>query len=97
LINMRILHLNEDLDLTRGLSALESERTSDSETFPGPESESLDHIAPDWQLRLHDGVVIDHILEVINRPRKSSRSRSHYRAPSDVGNCRDPNTSRGVS
>jgi hypothetical protein len=37
-------------------------------------TELLDRLAPDWQLRLHDGALIDHILEVINRPRKPYRS-----------------------
>jgi len=66
---MRILHSNDPV-LTRDLLALESEPISKPKTFPAPESELLDHLAPDWQLRLHDGAVIDHILEVINQPRK---------------------------
>lgn len=53
---------------------LESEPISNPKTFPAPESELLDRLAPDWQLRLHDGAVIDHILEVINKPRKPYRS-----------------------
>jgi hypothetical protein len=72
--NMRILDWNENSDLTRDLLALESEPISNPETFPAPESELLDHLAPDWQLRLHDGAVIDHILDVINTPRTPHRS-----------------------
>lgn len=34
-------------------------------------SEQLNRIAPDWPLHLYDGMVIDHILEVINQPRAS--------------------------
>jgi hypothetical protein len=86
---MTILHLNENPDLTGGLSVLESELIRNPQTFPAPESESLDHFAPDWRLRLHDGVVIDHILEVINKPRRSYRNRGPYRVPRDVDNCRD--------
>ena len=63
---MRILHWNENHDLAGDLLALESEPISNPRI--------LDRLAPDWQLRLHDGVVIDHILEVINRPRKTYRS-----------------------
>ena len=31
----------------------------------------LDRIAPNWRLHLYDGAIIDHILEVINKPRAS--------------------------
>jgi hypothetical protein len=72
-VNMRILHLNENPDLTRYLLTLESEPISNPKIFPAPESELLDRLAPDWQLRLHSGVVIDHILGVINKPRKPHR------------------------
>jgi hypothetical protein len=65
---MRILPLNENHDLAGDLLALESEPISNPRI--------LDRLAPDWQLRLHDGVVIDHILDVINRPRKGYKSRA---------------------
>ena len=31
----------------------------------------LDRIAPNWRLHLYDGAIIDHILDVINKPRAS--------------------------
>jgi hypothetical protein len=34
-------------------------------------TEQLNRIAPDWPTRLYDGAVIDHILKVINQPRRS--------------------------
>jgi len=34
-------------------------------------SDQLNRIAPNWRLHLYDGMVIDHILEVINIPRTS--------------------------
>lgn len=34
-------------------------------------TEQLNRIAPDWPTRLYDGAVIDHILNVINQPRRS--------------------------
>jgi hypothetical protein len=73
-VNMRSLHVNENPDLTRDQLALESEPISNPKTFSTPKSEILDRLAPDWQLRLHDGIVIDHILKMINKPRPS---RSH--------------------
>ncbi len=72
-VNMRILHLNKDPDLTRYLLAPGSEPISNLKIFPASEPELLDR-APDWQLRLHDGAVIDHIREVIHKPRKPCRS-----------------------
>ncbi len=40
-----------------------------------PESTALlDRLAPNWQLRLHDGAIIDHILKVINRPCEAYRT-----------------------
>jgi hypothetical protein len=66
--------LDQNTDSTRDLLALESEPISSPKTCPPPESELLDRLAPHWQLRLHDGAVIDHILEVINQPRKLYRS-----------------------
>jgi hypothetical protein len=74
--SMRILRLNEKPDLTKDPWALASEPVTKSKIFPAPESELLDRLAPGWQLRLHDGAVIDHILEVINKPRKSRRNRA---------------------
>jgi len=71
---MRILHLDENPDLTSDLLALESEPISNPKTPPQPESKLLDRLAPHWQLRLRDGAVIDHILKMINKPRPS---RSH--------------------
>ena len=72
-VNMRMLHWDDNPDLTRDLLALESEPVSKPRIFSAPESERLDRIAPDWQLRLHDGAVIEHILEVISKPRKPYR------------------------
>jgi hypothetical protein len=71
---MRSLHVNGNPDLTRDLLTLESEPISNRTIFPEPKSELLDRLAPHWQLRLHDGAVIDHILKMINKPRPS---RSH--------------------
>jgi hypothetical protein len=70
---MRILHLNENPDLTSDLLALDSEPISNPKTLPPPESKLLDRLAPHWQLRLRDGAVIDHILKMINKPRPSSQ------------------------
>lgn len=48
-------------------------------------AQALDRIAPDWQLHLYDGVVIDHILEVINNPRTSrTEIARRYRARHSV-------------
>ena len=71
---MRSLHVNENPNLTRDQLALESEPISNPKTFSAPKSEIFDRLAPDSQLRLHDGTVIDHILKMINQPRPS---RSH--------------------
>jgi hypothetical protein len=68
---MTILHLNENPDLAKDPSALESEPIRNPEILAKPASKLLERLAPDWQLRLHDGAVIDHILEVINKPRRS--------------------------
>ena len=73
-VNMRILHLNEDPHLTRDRLALESEPIGNLKTFPASESELLDRLAPDWRLPRHDGAVIDHTLEVMGKPRKPYRS-----------------------
>jgi hypothetical protein len=79
-VNMRILHLHENRDLARDSRARESEPISNPKSCPPPESELLDRLAPHWQVRLHDGAVIDHILEMINKPRKAARS--HAARPS---------------
>ena len=34
-------------------------------------TKQLDRIAPDWPLHLYDGVVVDHILKVVNQARTS--------------------------
>lgn len=73
---MTTLRLNQSPNLTRESSALEHEPISNPQIFSAPGSEILDRFAADWQLRLHDGAVIDHILEVINRPRKGHGSRA---------------------
>jgi hypothetical protein len=44
-------------------------------------TKQLDRIAPDWPLHLNDGVVIDHILKVVNQARTSrTEIRRRYRA-----------------
>jgi hypothetical protein len=54
--------------------ALESEPMTNPRLLAEPElTELLDRL-PDWQLRLHDGAIIDHILKVINKHREGSRS-----------------------
>ena len=71
LVDMRILYLNKTPELSRDQVALESEPVTNPKLLTEPESsELLDRIAPNWQFRLHDDAVIDHILKVINRPRK---------------------------
>lgn len=80
--NMRALHLNESRDLISDLLALENGPIGNPQMASAPGSELLDRLAPDWHSRLHDGVVIDHILEVINRPRKPNRSRTSRSNPS---------------
>lgn len=48
-------------------------------------TEELNRIAPDWRLHLYDGMVIDHILEVINNPRTSrTEIARRYRARHSV-------------
>jgi hypothetical protein len=73
---MRILQLNEKSDPRKDLFGPESEPVNDPKTIPVPESELLDRLAPDWQLRLRDGAVVVHILEVIHRPSRYNRSRA---------------------
>src|ERR1700740_596994 len=69
---MRIPYVNENPELTRDELTRASEPTSDPRILNEPESTKLlDRLAPHWQLRLHDGAVIDHILKMINRPRPS--------------------------
>lgn len=79
-VNMRILHLNENRNLTRDSWTRENESIRNPKSCPPPEPELLDRLAPNWQVRLHDGAVIDHILEMINKPRKAARS--HAARPS---------------
>jgi hypothetical protein len=68
---MRILYLTETPVLPRHQVVLESELVTNPKLLTEPESiELLDRLAPDWQIRLHDDAVIDHILKVIGRPRK---------------------------
>jgi hypothetical protein len=70
-VDMRILYLNNIPDLTRDQLALESEPMANLKLLTEPKStELLDCVAPNWKLRLRDGAVIDHILKVINGPRK---------------------------
>src|SRR5271154_4354476 len=72
---IRVLYLDGNPDLTRDQLALEGERMTNTKILAEPEStELLDRLAPDWPLLLYDGAVIDHILKMINIPR---RSRSH--------------------
>jgi hypothetical protein len=55
--------------------ALESEPMTNPKLLAEPEStELLDRLTPDWQLHLHDGAIIDHLLKVINKHREGSRS-----------------------
>lgn len=69
--DMRILYLTETPGLPRHQVVLESELVTNPKLLTEPESiELLDRLAPDWQIRLHDDAVIDHILKVISRPRK---------------------------
>jgi hypothetical protein len=69
--DMRILYLTETPGLPRHQVVLESELVTNPKLLTEPESiELLDRLAPDWQIRLHDDAVIDHILKVIGRPRK---------------------------
>ena len=50
----------------------ESESASKPELLREAEAISqLDRIAPNWRLHLYDGAIIDHILDVINKPRAS--------------------------
>jgi hypothetical protein len=70
-----MLYLNDNPNLTMDERGLESE----PETMTNPKllaesTELLDSLAPNWQLHLDDGAIIDHILEVINRHRADSRS-----------------------
>lgn len=80
-VNMRILHLNEDPDLTGYRLALESEPISNLKIFPPSEPELLDRLDPDCQLRRHDAAFIDPILEVIHKPRKPNRSHASLSNP----------------
>jgi hypothetical protein len=71
---MRMLYSNDNPNLTMD-EGLESE----PEPMTNPKllaesTELLDSLAPNWQLHLDDGAIIDHILEVINRHGAYSRS-----------------------
>ena len=44
-------------------------------------AELIDRLAPHWQLRLYDGAVIDHILKVINEPRRSRGHEARQSSP----------------
>jgi len=49
-------------------------------------TKQLDLIAPEWPLHLNDGIVIDHILEVINQTRTSrAEIMRRYRARRGAG------------
>jgi hypothetical protein len=84
---MKILYLNENPDLTKDRLAPAGELTTDPPmtdpvTFSAPDSTSLlDRLAPHWQLRLYDGAVIDHILNMINRPRPSRSHEARQSSP----------------
>jgi hypothetical protein len=67
----------------------------ESESLPKPRllterevTKQLDRIAPHWPLHLYDGVVIDHILKVVNQARLSrteiTRRYRSRRAASDL-------------
>jgi hypothetical protein len=74
---MRILYLNDDPNLTMDEWALEKgpEPMTNPKLLAEPEStELLDSLAPNWQLHLDDGAIIDHILEVINKHHAESGS-----------------------
>jgi len=74
-VDMRILYSNNKPNLTMDQWALESEPMTSPELLAEPEStELLDRLTRDWQLHLHDGAIIDHILKVINRHREGSGS-----------------------
>jgi len=74
-VNMRVLYLDGNPNLTRDQLAPEGEPMTNPKILAEPEStELLDRLAPDWPLLLYDGAVIDHILKMINKPRPS---RSH--------------------
>jgi hypothetical protein len=58
-------------------------------------TEQLNRIAPDWPTRLYDGAVIDHILKVINEPRRSrTENMRHESARRAAARSRDRATSR---
>ena len=65
-------------------------------------TKQLDRIAPDWPLHLNDGVVIDHILKVVNQARTSrteiTRRYRARRAASDLaqGRARRNATQRAI-
>jgi hypothetical protein len=55
----------------------------------------LDRIAPDWRLHLCDGVVIDHILKVVNQARTSrTEIARRYRARRAASNLAEDETRR---
>jgi hypothetical protein len=73
-VDMKILYLNNNPNLTMDQWALESEPMTNPKLVTEPEStELLDRLGPGWQLRLHDGAIIDHILKVIHKHREGSR------------------------
>src|SRR5271163_3501446 len=79
---MRIPYLNGNPDLTRDQLALEGEPMTNPRILAEPESTKLlDCLAPHWELRLHDGAVIDHILKMINRPRPSRSHEPRHSSP----------------
>jgi hypothetical protein len=63
-----------------------SEPMTNPRILTEPESTKLlDSLAPHWQLRLHDGAVIDHILKVINEPRPSKSHEARQSSPRFTG------------
>jgi hypothetical protein len=72
-VNMRILYNKRPVG---------SEPMTNPRILTEPKSTELIHrLAPHWQLRLYDGAVIDHILKVINEPRRSRSHESRQSSP----------------
>jgi hypothetical protein len=73
-VSMRILYSHHNRDLPMDRLAPESEPMTNHKFVTQPEStERLDRLVPDWRLHFHNGGVIDHILEVINKSYAADR------------------------
>lgn len=77
MLNTSVIAARSDRRLVReGQSVSKPKLLTEAEA-----TKQLERIAPDWSLHLYDGVVIDHILKVVNQSRISRKEiMRRYRA-----------------